>query len=271
MLTFSSCKINLGLNIINKRPDGFHSIETIFYPIDFIQDAIEIISHSKSKDYYHFTGLKMDCKEDENLCVKTINLLRQHYRFPFISLYLHKTIPMGAGLGGGSANAASIINLVNNKYCLNISEENRRKLASQVGSDCAFFIQPIPSFGEGKGEILSKIELSLSAYHLVIVKPPIHISTAWAYKNAIPQSGRETLKKLILNNGISNWKNVLQNDFETGVFKEYPEIAKIKETLYTSGAIYAQMSGSGSAVFGIFDTETEIAFPNEYKILWGQI
>lgn len=271
MLTFSSCKINLGLNIIKKRPDGFHSIETIFYPIDFIQDAIEIISHSKAKDEYHFTGIKMDCKEEENLCVKTINLLRHHFDFPSISLYLHKSVPMGAGLGGGSANVASIINLINNKYQLNIPEDNRRKLASQIGSDCAFFIQPIPSFGEGKGEILSKVNLSLSGYHLLIVKPPIHISTALAYKNAIPQSGRKTVKELILNNDISNWKNVLQNDFENGIFKEYPEISKIKETLYKSGAIYAQMSGSGSAVFGIFDSKTEISFTNEYLKLWGNI
>lgn len=271
MLTFSSCKINLGLFILNKRPDHYHSIETIFYPIHFLQDAIEIISNSTPKDYYHFSGIKMECNEDENLCVKTINLLRQHYKFPAIALYLHKAVPLGAGLGGGSANVASIINLINNKYHLNISEDYKRELASQIGSDCAFFIDPIPSFGEGKGEILSKVEISLSGYYLLIVKPPIHISTASAYKNTIPQSGRKTVKELILNTEISKWKDVLQNDFETVIFKEYPEIAKIKEVLYQSEAIYAQMSGSGSAVYGIFDSKIEISLPNNYTSHWGII
>lgn len=271
MLTFSSCKINLGLFILNKRPDHFHSIETVFYPIHFLQDAIEIISNSSFKDLYYFTGIEMDCKEDENLGVKTINLLREYYDFPFITLYLHKAVPMGAGLGGGSANVASIINLINEKYHLEISKDFRRELASQIGSDCAFFIDPIPSFGEEKGEILSKVDISLSGYYLLIVKPPIHISTALAYKNTIPQSNRKTLKEIILNTKISSWKEVLQNDFETGIFKEYLEIAKIKETLYQSGAIYAQMSGSGSAVFGIFDKKIEIPFPNNYTNYWGII
>ncbi len=271
MLTFSSSKINIGLNIINKRNDGYHDIETIFYPISFLKDAIEIIASSESADSFIFTGINIDGKAEDNLCIKTIKLLRKHYSFPNITLYLYKNVPMGAGLGGGSANVACIINMVNEMFELDISEEKRRELASTLGSDCAFFVNPQPSFGEGRGEILSPINISLQGLRIVIVKPPIHVSTAMAYSSVTPMQQQTSLKDILLNTKVENWKNQIHNDFEHTVFKLFPEIEKIKNDLYAKGAIYSQMSGSGSAVFGIFDKEIELDYPEDYLVIDGRL
>ncbi len=270
MLTFSPCKINIGLNIINKRKDGFHNLETIFYPVNFLNDIIEIIPSNTNQDYYHFSGISISVELGENLCFKTINLLRQNYQFPNIELYLHKTVPMGAGLGGGSANVANIINLIDNLFNLKISFSDKIVLASSLGSDCAFFISAKPSIGTQKGDVLEPIDVNLQNYYLTIVKPTCHVSTADAYSKVTPKTNEVKLIDAICK-PIIEWQNFIINDFEISVFKKFPEIEKIKDKLYQKGALYAQMSGSGSAVFGIFQQEPNIEWDKNYLVFSGKL
>ncbi len=268
MVSFSPCKINIGLNIINKRKDGYHNLETCFYPVYFVHDIIEIVPSKIENDKYYFSGIKISGDINENLCYKTVNLLRKHFVFPKIELYLNKIVPMGAGLGGGSANVATIINLINNQFNLNICDSDKIDFANQLGSDCAFFIQSMPAFGTEKGNVLFPLDVNLSNYYLIIVKPSIYVSTVEAYSLVVPSMPKLKLEELI-NQPIENWKNTIKNDFEKSVFLKYPEIEDIKNKLYQSGAIYAQMSGSGSAVFGIFKKETGLKLDESYIVHSG--
>ena len=268
MISFSPCKINIGLNIINKRNDGFHNLETIFYPVYFLHDIIEIVIADNDEDRFIFTGLKIEEDIENNLCYKTIILLRKKYNFPKVSVYLHKIVPMGAGLGGGSANVATIINLVDKLFKLSIEDKEKKSLASMLGSDCAFFINPKSSVGTEKGNTLNPIDVLLKGYYLLIVKPPIHISTAEAYSLIQPNSSRPSIIELCTF-PINQWRDIFSNDFETSIFPKYPIIDELKQKLYLSGAIYAQMSGSGSAVYGIFNEKPNIPFSNEYFVTGG--
>jgi 4-diphosphocytidyl-2-C-methyl-D-erythritol kinase len=268
MVSFPNCKINIGLHIIGKRADGFHNLETIFYPIQ-IKDAIEIIeSNNENGISFTATGNIVNVKDDDNICVKAYRLVKKDFpQIPSVKMHLHKNIPMGAGLGGGSADASAVLLLLNKKFNLHISQEKLIDYALQLGSDCPFFIINKPCFATGRGEILEEIHLDLSAYKIMIVNPSIHINTGEAFislnQNNFSLAGELQHQ---IKQDITVWKNVIKNDFELSVLKKYPVIKNIKNSLYENGAIYSAMSGSGSTVFGIFKKEISpnIKFPTHY-------
>ena len=254
MIVFPNCKINLGLNILRKREDRFHDLETVFYPIHFT-DALEIIPNpdSQAETEFTITGLKVDGPAADNLCVKAYQLLKKDFpQLPAVKIHLHKTIPTGAGLGGGSADAAFMLKLLNEKFKLNLSTPELLNYSLQLGSDCPFFILNKPCFATGRGEKLEEIQLDLSAYKIMLINPHIHINTGWAFSQISPSLPKKTVKEII-SQPVSTWKYELENDFEKAVFKAHPQLKSIKEDLYNQGAVYAAMSGSGSTVFGIFD------------------
>ena len=251
MICFPNAKINLGLHVLSKRSDGYHSIETVFYPVD-LYDALEIVPTMGGETTFSQTGIQVDGKPEDNLVMKAYHLLKKDFDLPEAAIYLRKQIPVGAGLGGGSSDAASMIKLLNDFAALNLSVEQMEAYASRIGSDCPFFIQNIPVYAEGTGTVFSPAGISLQAYHIVVEKPPVSVSTKEAYAQVKPQQPVAPLKDII-RLPINEWKNHLVNDFEPVVFAQYPEIGEIKQRFYSEGAIYASMSGSGSAVFGIFE------------------
>jgi len=271
MIVFPTCKINLGLRILDKREDGYHNLETIFYPVS-LKDVLEvIISPEKNKVQFTSSGFAINGHIADNLCIKAYDLLKQDFPLlPSVKIHLHKNIPMGAGLGGGSADAAFMLSLLNEQLKLNLSTQKLLNYALQLGSDCPFFILNKPCIGEGRGEILASINLNLSKYNLMLVNPAIHVTTAEAFSDLkFNQLNQEQLSlKQLIQQPVSDWKNFLKNDFEEGVFNKYPAIKSIKETLYKHGAVYAAMSGSGSTVYGLFDKniELQINFPSNYFI-----
>jgi 4-diphosphocytidyl-2-C-methyl-D-erythritol kinase len=260
VIVFPNCKINLGLHILGKREDGFHNLETVFYPVPFT-DALELIPNPDNTPEVEFTatGLTIVDGPEDNLCVKAYQLLKKDFpHLPAVKIHLHKTIPMGAGLGGGSADAAFMLKLLNNKFHLNLSPDQLINYALQLGSDCPFFIINKPCFATGRGEILEELTLDMSAYKIVLINPGIHINTGWAFSNIDPAPAKSSLKEII-QQPIESWKDELQNDFEKPVFEVYPEIKTIKASLYNQGALYASMSGSGSTIFGIFSNNFDPA------------
>ena len=268
MIVFPNCKINLGLNIPRKREDGFHDIETIFYPVQFT-DALEVITNPQSNSHTEFTatGLSVDGNEDDNLCIKAYRLLKKDFpQLPAVKIHLHKAIPMGAGLGGGSADAAFILKLLNSKFNLNISTSKLLNYALQLGSDCPFFIINKPCFATGRGEVLEELALDLSAYKIVLINPGIHINTGWAFTQITPAPSMKSAKEII-QQPVETWKAELSNDFELPVFSIHSEIKEIKEVLYQQGAVYAAMSGSGSTVFGIFNSPIPISLFSDSNYL----
>ncbi|MFN9711334.1 MAG: 4-(cytidine 5'-diphospho)-2-C-methyl-D-erythritol kinase [Bacteroidota bacterium] len=265
MLSFPHCKINLGLRILHKRSDGYHELQTIFYPIKGLSDALEIIrnpDHDAKEDIvFTSTGLTIAGTPEQNLCIKAYRLLKKDFpELPKIKMHLHKVIPMGAGLGGGSSDGAAALMLMNEKFQLGLSQDKLLSYALQLGSDCPFFIFNKPCYATGRGEQLSPLEFSLEAYKIVIAHPGIHVSTATAFKelnrNENYTSEGEDITEII-QKPISTWKSALINDFQLPVIKAYPEIGKIINKLYEQGAIYASLSGSGSAVYGIFEKDAK--------------
>ena len=265
MVTFPNCKINLGLNIVNKRTDGYHDIETVFYPVK-LNDAIEVIE--KKNIQFSVSGLSIEGDQENNLAIKAFHLLKKDFpQLPPVHVHLHKTIPLGAGLGGGSADGAFTLKLLNKKFGLGFSEKQLIDYSLRLGSDCPFFISNKPCFATGRGEILELIDLDLSKYKLVIVHPGVHISTTWAFSNINPAVPKKTIKEII-KQPISTWRKELKNDFEEPIFLKYPAIKNIKEELYKAGATFSSMSGSGSAVYGIFKKEDriDVSFPKKFSI-----
>lgn len=271
MIVFPNCKINLGLQILNKREDGFHNLETVFYPIP-LRDALEVIRLTDDKTVanvnFKSTGLTIEGDSHNNLCIKAYDLLKKDFpALPSIQMHLHKTIPMGAGLGGGSSDGAFALKLLNEKFQLGLSIQQLINYALQLGSDCPFFIINKPAFATGRGEVLEEIPPDLSAYHFAIVNPGIHVNTGWAFSSLnLSDSPKRPDLRSIIQQPISTWKDQLINDFEEPVSKAHPEIASIKQQLYDAGALYASMSGSGSTVFGIFSREQKplLLFPSSY-------
>ncbi len=241
--------------MISKRDDGFHNIETCFYPVPW-NDILEIIPAETIS--FTNSGRTIPGKPEENLCLKAYYVLADDFKLPPVSMHLHKIIPMGAGLGGGSSDGAYALNLLNEIFELELPEKQLMDYALQLGSDCPFFIQKNPVLGKGRGELLSPIDISLKGKGLVVIAPSIHVSSSEAYNNIKPANPEGTLEGILKNHEIGDWKNVLVNDFEEGVFSKYPEIEKIKKQLYQEGALYACMSGSGSSVFGIFGTPVSL-------------
>jgi 4-diphosphocytidyl-2-C-methyl-D-erythritol kinase len=254
MISFANAKINLGLSITEKRPDGYHNIETIFYPVN-MYDVLEF----GDADTYSFEAFGIDIPEDGvNLCTKAYQILKNDFpAIQPISIKLLKNIPVGAGLGGGSSDAAYVLKAVNDLNKLGLSKEQLQQYASKLGADCPFFISNKPVFAEGIGTEFSEVEVGLSTYYIVIIKPEIHISTAEAYSNITPQVPKVDLRRAI-KLPIQEWKYYITNDFELGIFEKYPLIQDIKNKLYEKGALYASMSGSGSSVFGIFEEEINL-------------
>lgn len=257
MITFPNAKINLGLNIVEKRPDGYHNLETVFYPVP-VEDALEvnILNESTQKFRLHQAGLEIAGEAENNLVVKAYKLLDERFNLPPIDIHLFKHIPSGAGLGGGSSDAAYMLKLLNEKFNLELSDENLEEYATKLGADCAFFIRNAPTYAEGIGNIFSPISLSLKGYQIVLVKPDIFVSTRDAFAQIKPHRQEIPLKEVI-KQPIEEWKERMVNDFEESVFPQFPAIKEIKEKLYEAGAIYAAMTGSGSSVFGLFKPEND--------------
>jgi 4-diphosphocytidyl-2-C-methyl-D-erythritol kinase len=254
MLAFANAKINLGLNITEKRSDGYHNIETIFYPVK-LNDVVEI---TDAKDTTCMVkGIDVPGEAKDNLCLKAFNVLRKDFDLPAQQITLLKNIPVGAGLGGGSSDAAHLVKLVNEKFKLGLSVVTMQDYVRGLGADCAFFIENKPVFACGKGDEFESIAIDLSNYRVVLVKPPVHVSTAAAYAGIKPESPRRSIKDLI-HLPVEKWKGQLENDFEPSVFLGYPEIEQVKSKLYQLGALFALMSGSGSCVYGIFDQKVSL-------------
>ncbi|MDR0296070.1 MAG: 4-(cytidine 5'-diphospho)-2-C-methyl-D-erythritol kinase [Prevotellaceae bacterium] len=248
MLCFPHAKINLGLYVTDKRSDGFHTIQTLFYPIPY-HDILEIVPSNKSTIY--LSGKTIEGPTDNNLCWKAYRLLQNDCALPPVAIYLHKLIPSGAGLGGGSSNATHTLLSLNRLFELNLPTGQLLAYAAQLGSDCAFFTQAQPMLAEGRGELLRPVEISLAGYYLLLVFPNVHISTAEAYAGISPKTPQHVLEKTI-SLPIKEWRHQLSNDFEKHIFKQYPLLGNIKASLYNKGAVYAAMSGSGSTIFGLF-------------------
>ena len=268
MIVFPNAKINIGLFVTEKRPDGFHNLETVFYPIG-LSDILEINRGEGQMGEYTFqnTGIDVGCAAEKNLIVKAYRMLAAVYHLPAVNIHLHKVIPFGAGLGGGSADAAFMLKALNDYFELHISATQLVDYASVLGSDCAFFIPNRPAFASGKGELLEEIGLSLENYRLVLLKPSIGVSTPEAYAGICPQPagfGLHRLDKL----PIEEWKKVVKNDFEKSVFLKYSRIATLKQQLYANGALYASMTGSGSAVYGIFEKGEKIEINCPDCFIW---
>ena len=258
MITFPNAKINLGLNIVEKRPDGYHNLETIFYPIN-LQDALEVTRRENNDKEYtlHISGSPLEGKPEDNLVVKAYKLLKKDYPglLP-VDIHMYKHIPAGAGLGGGSSDAACMIKLLNDKFSLGLSTERMEEYAVKLGADCAFFIRNKPVFATGIGNLFEPVELSLKGYHIILIKPDIFVSTRDAFAEIKPVRPAVSLKEIV-KQPMETWKHSMKNDFEDSVFKKFPEIAAIKDELYDLGAVYAAMSGSGSSVYGIFKAPIE--------------
>ena len=264
MITFPNAKINLGLQITERRPDGYHNLDTVFYPIP-LHDALEItIAEEANYDCrLHLSGIEIEGDTDNNLVVRAYRLLAANHTLPSVDVYLHKHIPTGAGLGGGSADASYMLRLLNEMFSLNISTEQLEIYAAQLGADCPFFINNTPVYATGIGNKFHPIELNLSGWYIVVVKPNVFVSTKDAYSMVRPEKPTVTLDKKI-SRPIEEWKDTISNDFEKGIFAIHPELEEIKNKLYELGATYASMSGSGSALFGLFKIEVvniELHFP----------
>ncbi len=249
MITFPNAKINLGLNIVSKREDGYHNIESCFYPIPWY-DCLEVVEAASFA--FQSYGLEIPGDSDTNLCVKAYELIRQNHDIPPVEIHLLKNIPMGAGLGGGSADGAFTLIMLNDLFELKLSELELEMYALELGSDCPFFIKNRPAIAKGRGELLDLIKLDLSGYHLAIHNPGIHVSTKEAYSGVSPKVPERSIPNLI-QEPISEWKKKLKNDFEASIFPNHPKIEHLKQAMYDAGAIYASMTGSGSTVFGIFE------------------
>ena len=271
MLVFPNAKINLGLNVISKRNDGFHNIESVMFPVDLcdILEFIPVVDARAKQINLSITGLNLDSDLEDNLLIKTYNLLAEDYDIPALDIHLHKIIPFGAGLGGGSSDAAFFIKALNEEFSLNISNKKLKELSAKIGSDCPFFIDNKPVFASGKGEEMQAVDFSLAGYYLFIVSPKIMVSTKFAYSSVRPSKPEISIDKL-LSLPIETWKENIKNDFEDSIFKYYPEIKGIKLKLYQSGALYASMTGSGSSVFGIFKSAVMLKDSFKDYFVWQE-
>lgn len=265
MLVFPNAKINLGLHVTRKRADGFHDVETVMFPVNWT-DALEFIEAGATR--LDVSGIELPGHSADNLVMKAYHTLQQKAGLPPLHIHLHKQIPTGAGLGGGSADAAFMLKALNTHFHLDLSEDVLEAYAADLGSDCAFFIRNRPAVAKGRGEALQPVEVALAGYHLVLVHPGFAVATAAAYAGVTPAQPDHALEALI-SKPPEEWNGVLGNDFEQGIFKKHPVISRIKDQLYDMGAVYASMSGSGSAVFGVFRQKPEVRgkFPQGYSVV----
>lgn len=272
MVVFPNAKINLGLNVVAKRPDGFHDIVTCFYPLQ-VQDVLEVIeSPTGRKSSFNASGIDIPGKPEDNLCMKAFKMLQKDYQLPNVEMHLHKIIPIGAGLGGGSADAAFTLEALNELFQLFLDASLLEDYASRLGSDCAFFIRNKPVLAFERGDVFGSVNVDLKGKKLLLIYPDVHVSTAEAYSRVTPAQPEQSVKEILEGEAVENWRGRLVNDFESSVFTLYPQVGRIKEQLYEAGALYASMSGSGSSVFGLFEAETDISqvlteYPNRWELL----
>lgn len=273
MIAFAPCKINIGLQVTAKRTDGFHELCSVFYPVP-LHDIIEIVEKNRNVDEkctFTSSGIKTDANSQSNLCVKAYQLLDKDFNLPPVLIHLHKQIPVGAGLGGGSSDASQVLKMLNEKFKLDLTTQALLNYAAVLGSDCPFFIKTLPQIATGRGEVLNEIAIDLKGYYLQLVKPDIFISTKEAYGLITPSASAFDLNRLSVTD-ITNWKNNVTNDFEEPLLKKYPLLKEIKNYLYNSGAVFAAMSGSGSAMFGIFESNPAISTKlNNYTLFLKQL
>ena len=258
MISFPNCKINIGLHITEKRADGFHNLESIIAPIAW-NDILEIIPNEieSAEPEFKSSGIRIYGERENNLCLKAFQLLKENYNIPSIKIYLHKIIPIGAGLGGGSSDAAFSVSMLNSIFKLNISDNDQESLASKLGSDCPYFLRNKILFCYEKGNRFQEIKMPSKEYFIILIKPRVHVNTALAYSWVKPQKRKTSMQELI-QRPIEEWKECIFNDFEIPVFEQYPTIKNIKARLYKQGALFASMSGSGSTVYGIFKEEKHL-------------
>lgn len=266
MIAYPNAKINLGLNVIRKRPDGFHDIESVFFPIPW-KDILEIVPEKKGRGQATFSssGIPIPHQGEPNLCERVYVLMHRELNLPSVKMHLHKVVPIGAGMGGGSADAAFAASTLNKLFSLNLSDEKLEQIVAQVGSDCPFFIRNKAAFVTGRGDILEPFEINLSGFWIMIVNPNIHIGTKEAYSGVRPSPSSVDLRA-ILTEHPSKWKDRLRNDFEDSVFPTHPVLPQLKSKFYTRGALYAAMTGSGSTVFGLFENEPEPIEKEKYQL-----
>ena len=269
MICFPNAKINLGLNVTEKRTDGFHNIETIFYPIAWC-DALEVVETNTGNFNLYASGYAIAGKQEDNLLYKVYQLIKQTHTLPPINVYLQKALPMGAGLGGGSADAAFFINLLNDAFSLELGDTEKQNIAKQLGSDCAFFINNKPVFAYNKGDEFNAIDLDLSKYYIAVIYPNVRSNTKEAYSLVTPKLPQQSVLEIITQ-PIETWKDLLVNDFEPSIFSLYPIVKTIKENLYEQGAVYASMSGSGSAVYGLFNEKPQFKDIENYPHWIGKM
>lgn len=268
MIVFPCCKINLGLNVTERRPDGYHNLETIFYPIP-LTDALEVVPLKEADAPYRLAqyGNAIEGPMEKNLVVKAYLMLKADYALPPVDIHLYKHIPSGAGLGGGSSDAAYMLCLLNKLFNLQLSEEKLIDYASRLGADCAFFVHGHPTFATGIGNIFSPITLDLKGWQIVIVKPDIFVSTPEAFRGITPHKPTHSLLDIV-QQPVNTWRQSMLNDFEDSIFPAHPRIQEIKEQLYEAGAVYAAMSGSGSSVYGLFEATCSLPdnadFPDDF-------
>lgn len=260
MIVYPNAKINIGLNVVEKRPDGYHNLETVFYPIG-LQDILEIkvLDEGNVPECGYklkITGTILDGSPEDNLVVRAFKMLKNDFNLPPVSIGLYKHIPTGAGLGGGSSDAAFTVKTLNKRFDLRLTDEQMEDYCTRLGADCPFFIKDTPVFATGIGNEFHPVSFSLKGKHLVLVKPDIFVSTKDAYAKVNVRRPDTPLPELLAQ-PLETWKDTVINDFERSVFSKYPEIAAIKDSMYDIGAVYASMSGSGSSVFGIFDEPVE--------------
>jgi len=271
MILFPPAKLNLGLQIISRRSDGFHNLQTVFHQIALtdILEIVEDVSIASGECVIQSTGIHIP--EGENLCQKAYRLLHAEFQLPGVQIHLHKIIPMGAGLGGGSSDATYTLKGLSKLFKLNLSVSELRAFAHQLGSDCPLFVENTSQYAEGRGELLSNIEVNLAAKNILLINPQIHISTDQAYAKVNPKNAEQSCRDIVLRD-VSFWKEELKNDFEEAIFPMYPDLKMIKDRLYDLGADYAAMSGSGSTMFAIFSGEIpEMNWPENYFIWKGAV
>lgn len=267
MVSFPPCKINLGLHVTAKRPDGYHDLVTCFYPVPWF-DVLEVVPSASFQ--FSLTGREPGVEKTDNLCVRAYEIMRNEFSIPPVSMHLHKILPIGAGLGGGSSDAAHSLQLLNSVFSLALTPETLKRLAATLGSDCPFFIaSDKPMIGTGRGEILSEVSLSLKGTFLVIAKPDVAVSTREAYAAIRPAAPSADLARILEKHALPEWKDLLKNDFEPVVAERFPVIAAIKQTMYDEGALYASMSGSGSAVYGLFERQVNLKKNFEGMTTWA--
>jgi 4-diphosphocytidyl-2-C-methyl-D-erythritol kinase len=268
MIAFPNAKINLGLRITGKSDDGYHDIETLFYPVR-LSDVLEFVISDQPEniDILKVTGISPGSESEDNLVIKAVKKLRLHNSFPSIKIHLHKVIPVGAGLGGGSSDAVCLLKAINKRFGLLIDDNKLRAIALELGSDCPFFIDCIPSFASGRGEILTPVNSVLTGYYLVIINPGVGINTREAYQNCHTELPSTSLLQLI-DLPVIEWKGLIINDFEDFAFQKYPIIAYFKKELYKCSALFSLMSGSGSSVYGIFSEKPKLPQKLKDFVIW---